>query len=76
MKARSQYHIQPWHFLRFPGDLPFLFETGYISVGKNDDVQYFYYFFESERSPKNDPLLLWVRGGPGCGVLTSILLQI
>ncbi|KAL7599996.1 hypothetical protein Lser_V15G23814 [Lactuca serriola] len=107
MKARSQYHIQPWHFLRmsnnvmlfglfmvvvslevtksgylvktlpgFPGDLPFLFETGYISVGKNDDVQYFYYFFESERSPENDPLLLWVRGGPGCGVLTSILLQI
>ncbi|CAI9285636.1 unnamed protein product [Lactuca saligna] len=60
----------------FSGDLPFILETGYISVGEFDEVRLFYYFIESERSPENDPLLLWVRGGPGCGVLSSIFFQI
>ena len=26
----------------------------------------FFWFFESQRAPKNDPVLLWMTGGPGC----------
>ncbi|XP_059445909.1 serine carboxypeptidase-like 18 isoform X2 [Corylus avellana] len=60
----------------FTGDLPFKLETGYIGVGELDEVQLFYYFIESERSPKDDPLMLWLTGGPGCSGLSGLLYEI
>ncbi|XP_039158188.1 serine carboxypeptidase-like 18 isoform X2 [Eucalyptus grandis] len=60
----------------FPGDLPFKLETGYIGVREFDDVQLFYYFIESERSPKDEPLMLWLTGGPGCSSLSGLIYEI
>ncbi|KAL3730236.1 hypothetical protein ACJRO7_027270 [Eucalyptus globulus] len=60
----------------FPGELPFYLETGYVGVGDLEDVQMFYYFVKSERSPKDDPLVLWITGGPGCSTLSAILYEI
>ncbi|XP_050262071.1 serine carboxypeptidase-like 7 isoform X1 [Quercus robur] len=57
----------------FPGELPFKLETGYISVG---EVEFFYYFVESEGNPGADPLLLYINGGPGCSALNGFLYQI
>ncbi|XP_076900686.1 serine carboxypeptidase-like 13 [Bidens hawaiensis] len=60
----------------FTGDLPFTLETGYIGVGEFDDVQLFYYFLESQGNPKDDPLMFWFNGGPGCSGLSGLLYQI
>nr|GFA51977.1 peptidase S10, serine carboxypeptidase, alpha/beta hydrolase fold protein [Tanacetum cinerariifolium] len=60
----------------FDGDLPFTFETGYVGVGEHDDVEFFYYFVESQRNPLEDPLLLYLSGGPGVSGLSSFLYQI
>ncbi|XP_048231658.1 serine carboxypeptidase-like 18 isoform X2 [Ricinus communis] len=51
---------------------PFISKLG---VAHKEEVQMFYLFLESERSPKDDPLILWLIGGPGCSALSAFLYQ-
>jgi cathepsin A (carboxypeptidase C) len=36
--------------------------TGWLDVGPH---HLFFWYFESQRNPKQDPLTLWLTGGPG-----------
>jgi len=48
---------------------PFIGETwesGVIDLNQNGGDDMFYWWFESRNSPKDDPLVLWLTGGPGC----------
>ena len=47
---------------------PFVNETWYSGTIDLADSgrDIFYWWFESRNSPKDDPLVLWLTGGPGC----------
>ncbi|KAI8004989.1 Serine carboxypeptidase-like 3 [Camellia lanceoleosa] len=60
----------------FEGPLPFELETGYVGVDESEDVQLFYYFVKSESNPKEDPLILWLTGGPGCSAFSAFIYEI
>ncbi|CAL5363081.1 unnamed protein product [Camellia sinensis] len=50
----------------FNATFPSKHYSGYVSIDGNPAKQLFYYFVESERKPSNDPVVLWLNGGPGC----------
>ncbi|CAN6447813.1 unnamed protein product [Victoria cruziana] len=60
----------------YDGELPFELYTGYITVNETTSNNLFYYFIKSERNATEDPLILWLTGGPGCSGLSAIAFEI
>jgi serine carboxypeptidase-like clade 1 len=57
----------------YGGFIQYIYIHRYISVG---NVEFFYYFVESEGNPGADPLILYMNGGPGCSGLNGFFYQI
>jgi hypothetical protein len=70
----------PWETL--PGteyiinNVTFNMFAGYIKLYPNSAKKYFYWFFESQRNPKQDPVVLWTNGGPGCSGMLGLFAEL
>ncbi|KAF3989063.1 hypothetical protein FT663_02997 [Candidozyma haemuli var. vulneris] len=49
--------------------------TGYLDV-EELKKHFFYWFFESRNDPENDPVILWLNGGPGCSSATGLFFEL
>lgn len=48
-------------------------QSGYFNTPSGDSL--FYWYFESRDNPTEDPVLVWLNGGPGCSSLEAILVE-
>uniref|UniRef100_A0A0A9YF08 Carboxypeptidase n=3 Tax=Lygus hesperus TaxID=30085 RepID=A0A0A9YF08_LYGHE len=49
--------------------------SGYLTVNGSTDTNLFMWFFPSETTPENAPLLLWLQGGPGSSSMYGAFLE-
>ncbi|CAN6480458.1 unnamed protein product [Victoria cruziana] len=52
------------------------FICSYITVNETTSNNIFYYFIKSERNSTEDPLILWLTGGPGCSGFSGMVFEI
>jgi cathepsin A (carboxypeptidase C) len=48
--------------------------SGYLDVNDKSKM-YFYWAFSSRNDPANDPVVLWMTGGPGCSSMLALLTE-
>ncbi|KIR28366.1 cathepsin A (carboxypeptidase C) [Cryptococcus deuterogattii 99/473] len=48
--------------------------SGYLDISETRHL--FFWFQESRQSPDEDPLVLWLNGGPGCSSTTGLLFEL
>ncbi|GHJ88906.1 hypothetical protein NliqN6_5308 [Naganishia liquefaciens] len=48
--------------------------SGFLDISETKHL--FFWFFESRSKPEEDPLVLWLNGGPGCSSTTGLLFEL
>jgi carboxypeptidase C (cathepsin A) len=53
------------------GDLPFSSDAGYLTINENSGSYMYYWMFASQNDPSNDPIAVWLQGGPGASSVSG-----
>lgn len=70
-------NCEPDRIVHLPGlheKIPFRLYSGYLNASNGKHLHYM--FAESENSPPDDPLILWLNGGPGCSSLLGFFTEL
>ena len=62
-------------FPGFPEVPAFDMYSGYLDVPNSKGKALHYVFLESQNDPINDPLVLWMNGGPGCSSMDGLFYE-
>ncbi|XP_064102182.1 lysosomal protective protein-like isoform X2 [Macrobrachium nipponense] len=54
--------------------VPFKHYSGYLTGSEGKQLHY--WFTESSNNPKDDPVMLWMNGGPGCSSLLGLFTEL
>ncbi|XP_013784600.1 lysosomal protective protein-like [Limulus polyphemus] len=71
---QNVYNSNPDEIHRLPGLIKppnFKQYSGYLNA--TGEKMLHYWFVESQKSPTDDPVVLWMNGGPGCSSLDGLL---
>lgn len=49
--------------------------TGYLDI-EDEEKHFFFWTFESRNDPTNDPVILWLTGGPGCSSSMGLFFEL
>ena len=49
--------------------------AGHLTVNDEHGDNLFFWFFESKRSPENDPVVIWLNGGPGSSSMLGLFAE-
>jgi len=60
----------------WPSPLPFPVYAGYLDIPNSNNRSLYYIMTQSQRDPDNDPVILWLNGGPGCSSLMGMATEI
>jgi len=58
--------------ITIPGYTAHKWYSGFLDF---DTGSFHYVFFNSQRDPDNDPVVLWLNGGPGCSSLIGMVYE-
>lgn len=50
-------------------DVGFKHYSGHLTLETQEKEQLFYWYTESQEKPAEDPIVLWLNGGPGCSAM-------
>ncbi|KAG9510471.1 Lysosomal protective protein [Fragariocoptes setiger] len=50
--------------------------SGYLKADESGDKYFHYWFVESESNPTEDPVVLWLNGGPGCSSMLGLFTEL
>ncbi|XP_028798113.1 serine carboxypeptidase-like 20 [Neltuma alba] len=59
----------------FNGIIPSKHYAGYVTVDESHGRNLYYYFVVSENKPSEDPVVLWLNGGPGCSSFDGFIYE-